>query len=151
MWKYYLKTRNRRAFTLVESLFALMINSLVILLVGMIFQTILKTESFMVNQKQNIEWHIFLNQIENDVVDKKITKVLSYEVALEEDLTKDKITYTLSAAKIRWLRNGTGYVPMLNKVMDVKFTEIENGLSIKSHFKNGQILRGSIAVEKKKD
>lgn len=149
--KYCLKLKNNKGFTLVESLFALMVNSLVLLLVGTTLQTMLKTEDFMENQKQNIEWHIFLNQVENDVTDKKMTKVLPYEVILEENQTKDKITYTLSAAKIRWLRNGTGYVPMLNEVKNVKFHEIENGLLIESHFKNGQILRGSMAIEKKKE
>lgn len=150
MWKYCLEFRNNKGFTLLESLFALMVNSLVLLLVGTTLQTMVKTETVMEDQKQNIEWHIFLNQVENDVIDKKMIKVVPYEVTLEENQTKDKITYSLSAAKIKWLRNGTGYVPMLNKVKDVKFQETENGLSIESHFKNGQILRGTMAIEKKR-
>lgn len=143
------KKLNAKGFTLLESLLALMVTSLVFLLIGLVLQTLLEVEGYMSGAKQNIEWHIFLNQIEYDGKDKKLTKVTSYEVSLEEAENLDLITYTQVGSKIRWQQNRKGYAPMLNKVKQVNFRKIESGLLIESEFTNGQKLEGMILLEEK--
>lgn len=150
MWKFYRKQlTHNQGFTLFESLIALMVNSLVLLLVVGTLQNMTKIEAYINQGKKNIEWHIMLNQIENDVQNMALIKVLAYEITFEEYGSKDKISYALSAGKIKRFRNGKGYVPMLNKVKNVKFTETHNGFAMESHFTNGQVFKGAILSEKK--
>ena len=106
--KCFTRIRNQKGFTLVESLLALFISTFVLMLVGATFQVLLKTEEYLDKSKNNIEWHIFLNQTEHDVLNKKLKKVYSYEIILEETGSLETITYAQNGSKIRWQRNRSG-------------------------------------------
>lgn len=139
---------NQGGFTLIESLLALFTSSLVLLLVGMTFQMLVKTENYMNNSKNNIEWHLFLNQTEYDMQNKKLTKVHSYEITLEEQGTRDVISYAQNGSKIRWQRNKVGYVPVLTNVKEVNFQNNASGLLIEVTFTNQQNVKGLIPLGK---
>lgn len=149
MLKYINRSRDNSGFTLIESLLALFTSSFVLLLVAMTFQMLMKSENNITNSKNNIEWHIFLNQTEYDIQNKKFTKALPYEIYFEEEESLDVITYTQNGTKIRWQRNKAGYVPVLNKVQQVKFQSEETELLIDVTFTNGQNLKGMVPIVKK--
>lgn len=148
MLKYINRGRDNSGFTLIESLLALFTSSFVLLLVTMTFQMLTKSENAISNGTNNIEWHIFLNQTEYDTQNKKLTKTLPYEIYFEEKETLDTITYTQNGTKIRWQRNKAGYVPVLNKVQQVKFINEESELLIDVTFTNGQNLKGRVPIVK---
>ena len=148
MLKYINRSLDKRGFTLIESLLALFTSSFVLLLVAMTFQMLMKSEKYITNSKNNIEWHIFLNQMEYDIQNKKLTKALPYEIYFEEKGSLDVITYTQNGTKIRWQRNKSGYVPVLNRVQQVKFQNEETRLMIDATFTNGQKLKGMVSVVK---
>lgn len=146
MWKCILKN-NQKGFTLVESLMALVVNALVLLLVTGLFQTLYHVSRYFDIKEKNIEWHVFLNQVENDLEDKEILSVQRNEVQLKVLQSKEKVTYKPWGATLRRYRNETGYVPMLTKTKNTTFSKNANGFSIQTDFVNGQTMRGAIALE----
>lgn len=146
--KCFIRIRNQEGFTLVESLLALFISTFVLMLVGATFQVLVKTEEYLGKSKNNIEWHIFLNQTEQDSLNKNLKKVYPYEIILEETGSLDTITYAQNGSKIRWQRNRSGYVPVLNRVKQVNFQNQPTGLLIDVTFTNDQNLKGSIPIAK---
>lgn len=146
--KCFTRIRNQEGFTLVESLLALFISTSVLMLVGATFRVLMKTEEYLGKSKNNIEWHIFLNQTEHDVLNKKLKNVYPYEIILEEAGSLDTITYAQHGSKIRWQRNRAGYVPVLNRVKQVKFQNQPTGLLIDVTFTNEQNLKGLIPLAK---
>lgn len=131
-----------------ESLLALLVHALILMLIGFTLQTL---NLFQQNlyQEKNIEWHLFLNQMEKDMEDKYITFRGKSELHFIQKDRPDKYTYVTSGAQIQRKKNGTGYTPMLMQIKEVKYEDGKNGVHVQVDFKNGQIMRGYVPVEEK--
>lgn len=147
-----MKLKNNHGFTLFESLLALLVNTLILLLLGLTFQTL---QGFQKNihQDKNIEWHLFLNQVENDVSNKKLSLRTKQQLDFIEDKTESKIKYEWKKNEIIRKKNDSGYVPMLTKIREVTYQDSVNktAVDMEIHFSNGQILKGMIPIEKKEE
>lgn len=141
------KQIHQGGFTLLESLLALFVNSLVLLLVISLFQTVQNLQESLAHEK-NIEWHIFLNQAEYDVSNKKLTNRALQLVEFRENGTGSNYTYELRLPELRRLKEKTGYVPMLTGVQKLEFLNAPGGINIQSTFRNEKVMEGYIPIEK---
>lgn len=144
------KIKNNQGFTLFESLLSLFVNTLILLLIGLTFQTLQGFQQN-VHTDKNIEWHLFLNQMENDLTDKTLSLRTKQQLDFDENGTKNEIKYEWKHNEIIRKKNNAGYVPMLTKIREVTYrdTQMKKSVDIEIHFSNGQILKGMVPVEKK--
>lgn len=138
--------RNQEGFTLLESLLALFVNSLIVLLIGSLLHSAQNMKDSLQHEK-NIEWHIFLNQAEHDILNKKIKSRTPKIITLSEDGTKTTYTYMLKATELRRQKDNTGYVPMLTEVRDLNFQDAIGGIKIQSVFKNEKEMEAYLPIE----
>lgn len=132
---------------MIESLVALFIQALILLLVGFTFQT-LKTFQTNLNQDKNIEWHLFLNQFEHDMIDKRLHLRGRSEVFFIVNDSDTRIDYVWQGADIIRKKNGTGYVPMLMGIRNIRYSDGEGGIHVEVMLLNQQTMGGFIPVER---
>lgn len=142
------QTRNWAGFTLLESLFALFINSLVLLLVSSLF-TAVYTSQRSLNEEKNTEWHLFLNQVEYDLSDKKLIARQRQYVEFQEKQTTAKIAYEFQKQEIVRKKDGSGYAPLLTGLRDILYQDAPGGFTIQASFGNGQVMKGYVSVDAK--
>lgn len=138
--------RNQEGFTLLESLLALFVNSLILLLIGSLFQSAQSMKDSIQHEK-NIEWHIFLNQAEYDLLNKKIKNRILKTITLSEDGTKATYTYSFKGTELRREKNNSGYVPMLTEVKDLNFQDAKGGIKIQSVFRDEKEMEAYLPIE----
>ena len=146
--KRFILSRNSRGFSLVESLLALFINSLVLILLGHVFSSLQLIQTTLHSDK-NIEWHLFLNQVENDINTKTLTKKREHELTFLEKKSTDVISYEWRNSEVVRTKNSSGYVPMISKLKSVRYDDKSSNqlVGVRINFINGQILEGTIKVE----
>lgn len=164
--------KNETGFTLLEALIALLLtSSIMMLLLGAILQT--KTiNNKIVSDSQNftespnriegdrqIEWHLFLNQLENDLKDKvNVKEYRTYFYAYSKNVetnSLEKIEYrrpVSGESRRNFIRlKNNGNVRMLTGVEIPEFERDGNWLTLKFSFRNGEIFTGRIWVENWKE
>lgn len=160
--------RNESGFTLLEALIVLMMtSSIMLLLVGGLLQTtkinqkIIDDSQFMeetadtVTGDRQIEWHLFLNQLEFELQG-SINPVVSRAVLSVDVIDKDtnntvKIEYrqpyaTGSRRYIHRYKNN-GNIRMLSGVEVPRFEKNGNWLILNFSFRNGEKYTGRIWIE----
>ncbi len=137
---------NQKGFTLLESLLSLFINTLILLLVSSLFQTTKNMQENITHEK-NSEWHIFLNQVEHDLSNKKLTTRTSQFLEFKEDITNSTFTYEFKANEVRRKKEGTGYIPLLTELRIVNFQEASGGILIQAEFGNKRVMEAYVPVE----
>ena len=137
--------------TLIESLVALLIVCLLFqlftYLVGM-SRNILRQADY----HQQIEWHIFLLQLENEIAGGKEVRVEKNAIVFEElKAGEDNIWVTtfikLANQKIKKEKN-KGYQPLLMNVASWKVEEKRQEVVIQLVFTNQKQYQGSLAISK---
>lgn len=137
---------NQKGFTLLESLLSLFIHTLILLLVSSLFQTTKYMQENITHEK-NSEWHIFLNQVEHDLSNKKLTICKKQFLEFKEDVTNSTFTYEFRANEVRRKKEGTGYMPLLTDLWNINFQEASEGILIQAEFGNKQVMEAYVPVK----
>lgn len=139
-------------FTLLEVLFTLTLISLCVFLFSMAISQI-KTVRANVKDDRQIEWHLFLNQMENDirgteflnVTEKRLT-VVKFNVSKD---ASERITYERFGSMIRRRVGGDGHQPMLTQVSTSEFTLLtKNKVKLTVTFDNGEKFTAYVKVNR---
>lgn len=152
-------------FTLLEALIALMLSSIIILLLsasitqaGSIQQILINdseqnsNSSDIVRGDRQVEWHLFLNQLENYLEGTKNPYVPGLYFTVEEwDEERDRYTtirYERRGALENFTRSKMGGTNrMLTGINTLKFEQQGGWLLLDFQFKNGEEYRGRIWVD----
>lgn len=143
--------RNDQGFTLVEILIALSVTSLTVLLFSAVLTQLVTLRS-QTNDDRQIEWHLFLNQLEYDMKDTVLRDVVSNRIRMWEVhdgiVQRDFVSYNLNTNK-RYVRtrNNAGQQLMLMKIESMSLNRTGSKIEIRVTFQNGERYSGRIKVK----
>lgn len=138
---FRLNGKSDEGFTLLEMVITLTVVSYCVLIFS--FSTMqIKAMRETTRDDRQIEWHIFLGQLEyelNTAVDGEVSaRKLSFR---KKNLLTDKvevISYERHFKVLQRQVNGAGYQPVLIKVNDVGFVKLDNSFKMEVVFENGE-------------
>lgn len=150
-------------FTLLETLLSLMISSFVLLLLTGGLLTLVKMRDTMVSHAQTsaksnqmtgdrqVEWHIFLNQLENYLQGSYGAEVTLNNIYVKEpvDFETDyqEVNYRIDGSRINFSRREkNGYQRMLTELEKIDFTRVGGWLEAEVLFLNGEAFSGRIWI-----
>jgi len=152
-------------FTLLEALIALMLSSMIILLLsGGLLQMdkirdviisdsqVVADASGTVEGDRQIEWHLFLNQLENHLDGTNPRDVAASEMSVEEwdEETQKYINVRYGVAKTstsNFIRDNRGYNRMLSGISNYTLTRQGGLLLLDFTFQNGENYKGRIWID----
>lgn len=157
---------NESGFTLLETIISLFISSLILLLLhGTVLQlnkmnkvliedsqTISTSKSKIYGNRQ-IEWHLFLSQLEHYLVDTELVRYNSKEIVVSEKNKEDnsfqKIYYgqALTGNRNFYRNNNNGYNEMLSNIKDYRIDISGNCLMLFFTFQNEEKYEGRIWIK----
>lgn len=156
--------KNEAGFTLIEMLTSLMISSVIILLLvaginqafflhsEMIVSTKMQRKNTYVGDRQ-IEWHLFLNQIESHLQDSRYIAVGKSEIHVEEweeeSNKHSRVIYRspgTNLSQLSRIRNNGNQI-MLTGITAKEFSRDNKWLNMEVTFQNGEHYTASIYVE----
>lgn len=140
-----------RGFSLIEVLLALSVSTLTILLFSAIL-TQLVTVRNQTNDDRQIEWHLFLNQLEHDIEDNVLRDVANNRIRMwevkEGVVQRDFIGYNLNSSKnVVRTRNGLGQQLMLMHIDSLSINRMGNKIELMVTFQNGESFSGRVKVQ----
>ena len=157
--------KNEQGFTILETLISLFVSSFVIMLLTGGLLNVMSIRDTMVNNAQNssrtnqisgdrqVEWHIFLNQLESYLQGSYDPEVLSNHIKVKVPKTTiskgyQDIFYRIDGSTSNFSRrDSNGYHRMLTEIQKIDFTQEDGWLEAEVTFSNGQTFRGRIWVE----
>lgn len=157
-----LKT-NEAGFILLESLLALMLSSVTLLvltatvsqlqqmrdLIIQDAQTVPTAKSIIYGSRQ-VEWHLFLTQLENYLQGTKLQRYNSYEITVSEiiDGKEQNVRYgqALSGNLNFYRRNNNGYNELLTNITKMQLDVSGDCFNLACEFQNGEHYEGSIWI-----
>lgn len=146
------KLKNEGGFTLLETLVALSISSLCFLLLSIgILQTRAIREEIE-NDKQ-IEWHLFINQLEHYFQDSELISVSRDELIVKEmnqntgELETATYLRPYSNRRVLIRRVNNGNQRVLSQVNWVRFSMNEDVLEIEGYFQNDEVYNARLKIE----
>lgn len=157
--------KNEQGFTILETLISLFVSSFVIMLLTGGLLNVMSIRDTMVNNAQNssrtnqisgdrqVEWHIFLNQLESYLQGSYDPEVLSNHIKVKVPKTTiskgyQDIFYRIDGSTYNFSRrDSNGYHRMLTEIQKIDFTQEDGWLEAEVTFSNGQTFRGRIWVE----
>lgn len=140
------KIKNQEGFTLLEILISLSITSLCFLLLSIGVVQIKELNHTIKTDKQ-IEWHLFLNQLDHYLIDSRFTSNTSTILRVEErvDGQLQDVRYQKSGTKFIRRLNG-GNQPLLMDIQTINITKHKDSILIKGIFDNGETYKARIWV-----
>ncbi|MDZ7834857.1 MAG: competence type IV pilus minor pilin ComGF [Alkalibacterium sp.] len=118
-----------KGFSLLEVIIALSIVSSCVLLFSFAISQV-QTARASVKDDRQIEWHLFINQLENDLHDSREVIAgkdgLTFEKFSEKNAKWERIKYEQYYKTIRRRVDSAGHQPMLLEVSSVGFTSASN-------------------------
>lgn len=156
-WKFYrLKNssniKKEKGFTLLEVLVALSVSTLCFLLLSIgIMQT--RTIREQLENDKQIEWHLFLNQLEYYLQDSELVSVSRDNLTVKEPNKQtgkfETVSYvrpqTNRSVLIRRVNNGNQR--LLSEVNWVRFSRNGETLEIEGYFQNGETYNAQIRIK----
>lgn len=136
---------NRAGFTLMESAVSLAANSFLLLLVCGLLQAA-RSQEQQLRLEKNVEWHLFLNQVEEDVKDKQLIYCKEKELQFQSTSDDSLINYVVKNAEIIRLVYQKGHVPLLTGLRHIRYTKVGAGIHILVRFADEQEFQGYISV-----
>lgn len=142
--------RNEQGFTLLELLVTLSVTSISVLLFSAAL-TQLSAVRNRTNDDRQIEWHLFLNQLEYDMKDNVLRDVVSNRIRMWEvvdgEVQNNTIAYNLNSNN-RYVRtrNGAGQQLMLMKIERLSLSRTGDQIQIRVVFQNGERYSARIKV-----
>ncbi|CZQ80108.1 Hypothetical protein Tcol_13 [Trichococcus collinsii] len=141
--------RSQAGFTLLEATFALMVNTMVLLLMvgGM---EVIRTSNSQMEKTQDAEWHLFLIQLEHELEDELLVQKASTTIRTKSIHQADTAAYTYEFRinKVLRYKNGEGYHPMLLHVKALKYEVTNEGISIQATLSDDQTRRAHLILPK---
>lgn len=137
-----IEKNNYRAFTLLECMVALSVLSLIFLMLSGVF-TQSQEISRRVQGRQELEWHVFLVQLENQLTLGTFQSVRRGELVFNRTkLDEDKeVTFSIKRSektKTVYLSDNGGVEPMLTQVTDLAFQREGDVILFTVTFTNGE-------------
>lgn len=146
--------RNERGFTLLEVIIALAVTAGSVLLFSLALTQIGHARD-KVNDDRQIEWHLFLNQLEYDLRDKTFidSQPNRFRMQGHNETTGALETYTYSFYKdlIRRSVNGMGHQPMLMRARSFTVDQSGEQLKLNVVFDNEEAYTARLKVRPKSD
>lgn len=142
--------RSECGFTLIEILVALSVTSLSVILFSAVFTQLITIRNQTHDDRQ-IEWHLFLNQLEYDMRENVLRDVVSNRIRMYEVkegiVQGDIISYNLTSNK-RYARsrNSEGHQLMLMQIESMSLNRKEDQIQIRVTFQNGETFSGRMKV-----
>lgn len=157
-----LKT-NEAGFTLLESLLALMLSSVTLLVLTATISQLQQMSHLIIQDAQivatakstiygsrQVEWHLFLAQLENYLQDTKLIESKSYEFTVRENMDgKDQYVRYAQARSGNhnfYRQNNNGYNELLTNIKKMRLDVSGDCLSLVCEFRNGELYEGSIWI-----
>lgn len=104
-----------------------------------------------INDDRQIEWHLFLNQMEYELRDKVLVNVTSTAINVKQIkdgmVQNDSISYNLFNNMYRRTVNRSGHQPMLTKLKTVKVQQENNQITFDVTFENDESYTARFKVE----
>jgi competence protein ComGF len=126
---------NSQAFTLVETLFAFSIFTILIFFISPIFHLILNNTDLK-ERLQIMEWEVFCSQIKKEIRMSDHAEVVAGNLVLTKD--NQTIIYEKYNNVLRRRVNNTGHETLLQNVSQVEFTLLNNSISVYVKSKSGK-------------
>ncbi|MER2063318.1 MAG: competence type IV pilus minor pilin ComGF [Alkalibacterium sp.] len=141
-----------KGFSLLEVIITLSILSSCVLLFSFAISQIQTTRSQIKDERQ-IEWHLFINQLEFELNSgKKLTAGrdrITFEIYDTKEQRDRVVTYERYLRMIRRQVGSLGHQPILLDVSKVEFTLLDKALTIKVEFINGETYQATLRVNTK--
>jgi competence protein ComGF len=118
---------NNHGFTLVETLFAFSIFTLIIFFISPFFQLILNNTDLK-ERLQIMEWEVFSSQIKKEIRMSQNVEVVAGNLVLSKD--NQTVVYEKYTTLLRRRVNNLGHEILLQNVSEVNFTLINNAISV---------------------
>lgn len=129
-----------RGFTLIEDVFGLIILSLVVSTMQVFMQTGEKI-TLISREKNSLEWHLFLSQLENRSKNWQVKIVKSQQLVISDQQEKQEFEITPHKNQLKIKKRG-GYEPLLTKVSSSHFYEQEGMVVISVVMEDGKAYQG---------
>lgn len=153
-------------FTLLEALISLSITSMILLLVMsgvlqvkaineyliMDAQSI-HDQSIKIKGSRQIEWHIFLNQLEYYLKDSKLVEISREHFIVDEwnpaSKAYERVRYHRTHGGMRHFRRSkaSGNIAMLTEIKDFELEQVDGWLILRFQFRNNEEFTGKMRVE----
>lgn len=150
-WRLYRSCcQNEDGFTLVEVLIAVSITSISVLLLSFFVDQSVRLKKEVESDRQ-IEWHLFLNQIEYDLKDSTLVNVGSERFVVERtnnDGIIEKVTYEKYFRIFRRRVGDEGHQPMLTKIETIQLEKKDDQLWVTVLFQNGETYTARLHISK---
>lgn len=118
---------NNRGFTLIETLFAFSIFTIIIFFISPVFQLILNNTD-LTERLQLMEWEVFCSQIKKEIRMSQNAEVVAGNLVLLED--NQTVLYEKYNTILRRRVNNLGHETLLQNVSVVNFKRINNAISV---------------------
>lgn len=153
-WKSYLSVgMNDSGFTLLETMVAISLMSLAILLLSTFTEQSSRIQKDIKSDRQ-IEWHLFLNQLEYDLRDSKLISISSERFVVERPNKEDeieKISYERYYKLLRRKVGNEGHQPVLTRLREIHMKSKEGQLWIAATFQDGESYTASLLLPLKEE
>lgn len=142
-------TKSENAFTLIEALVALSISSLAFVLLSMSIGHFKYVKNNM-SQDRQLDWHLFVNQMEYYMNESELVQVSSDRLVVNEVDSRTKVKMRAEYLKvnqnfIRRVNNGTQ--PMVMNIRSVSFKNEGQSLLMTGNFNNGEQYQARIWID----
>lgn len=157
---------DEKGFTLLEALISLMVTSMIVILLSSgVIQAQRIKESLVsdadsltdaggiITEDRQIEWHLFLNQLEYNLKDSISPIVNSYELRIDEWDREEERYYVVDYRQPKEVRRNflryknNGNTRILNNVYIPRFIRDEGWLELDFSFRNGESYQGRMWIE----
>lgn len=139
-------------FSLLEVIITLSILSSCVLLFSFAISQIQTTRSHIKDERQ-IEWHLFINQLEYELQDSRNVTTsrnkVSFDIYDPEDQRIKTVSYERYFQIIRRQVGSLGHQPILLEVSSAEFSLLEETLTIQVEFNNGEEYNAKFRVNEK--
>ncbi|GEN51291.1 competence type IV pilus minor pilin ComGF [Alkalibacterium pelagium] len=149
-WKYCQSSgKNDQGLTLIECLISIQVISSMVLLFSFALSQFAALER-QVNDDRQIEWHLFLNYLEQDLRDKVVTDVkgetITFKKVVDGVVLDEPMTYNRYKNLYRRSVRGLGHHPVLMKVSQLSVEKKSDQLILKVTFDNQESYKGMLKV-----
>jgi competence protein ComGF len=127
------KIRNERGFTLVESIFTLMIAVMILSLIPLVIKAFNHID-ISLSTEETYEWNTFLMQLRREIRNSEESNIVGNKLCLK--VNGENVTYEQYGLLLRRRVNETGHEVVLQKVETATFSMVKNDISLKVTFTN---------------
>ncbi|GEK91355.1 competence type IV pilus minor pilin ComGF [Alkalibacterium kapii] len=141
--------KNDKGFSLLEVIITLSVLSSCVLLLSFAISQIQTSRSLIKDERQ-IEWHLFINQLEYELRESETVRTTKSELTLiktdPSDQLKKTITYNRRFSIIRRQVDSQGHQPILLEVKSIEFGLLDEKLTIEVIFQNDETYQAAFRV-----